>query len=797
MKKRYNNFPYFVGIRSLEDVAAADATVCVMNIMDDESRMVTPVSHAFSGGNVVAGVQYGHPGKLETPIGNIPVYGRLADVVKEHDFDTGVIYLPPRAVFHAVAELLHYNKKLKRIIIVTKNISIKDQVQIREICQSNEVDVFGASSIGVADSWNKVRIGGDIGGDNPEELLVKGTVAIQGNSGNFGNAVAAYLGTAGFGTTTIISSGNDKIIQFSVAEFLNAAQNDERTKAVVLYVEPGGNYEKKALDMINSGALKFNKPIIACVTGRWKSQLTRTVGNAGILEKDNYDVETKEKWFDDYFGTGAFEPDRPDMVGRKGVRVSSIQLIPDAMSAVYNLLELPHDFKHRGNLSLKLWMGNDFGWNIPKKLKLPVVEAISPYNQEIWEFNHQLGAIYFRRNMRNASGASRIDPITRITRLHGVPVVDLVDEPMESNMIFALLKYHPSEEHLPFINMSLNYLCSSSDFYFDAIELAGKNGATPNEALMSAVSLMGDHEQFRFGAKYIRFLLDILTEIGIKNLSNELNHIRATKIGEKVIPLGRHGAGPFVRHMVKLFNESKNKGKILTFAIKYLVKHRVEYPDIFLIAAFFVDLAFKPLVLKKVTRDTVENMIAYLGIQSRIVMLAGTNPLENEHLNKIRNRKWYSLFRTSFTEIAFRSVFQRKPKEVELREFKALLALSLTNGPGAISAKGAKESVSAGNNISTAFAGFMANTGLAHGGAGFEAIELLLDAFKDEKNILPSLFGDIDFQKKTMDAQMQKMGFVVFLLGRMTGVSAEIADHRDRGLDMDVHTPASRTMFVV
>jgi len=44
---------------------------------------------------------------------------------------------------------------------------------------------------------------------------------------------------------------------------------------------------------------------------------------------------------------------------------------------------------------------------------------------------------------------------------------------------------------------------------------------------------------------------------------------------------------------------------------------------------------------------------------------------------------------------------------------------------------------------------------------------------------------------------MQKIGFIIFLLGRMAGVSAEIADHFDRGRDMDCRTPISEMRFVV
>ena len=67
-------FPYFVGLYSLEELVTKDSRVCVINILGNESRKVTNVSHEYSGGNVVAGVQYGRRGVLETKIGDIPVY---------------------------------------------------------------------------------------------------------------------------------------------------------------------------------------------------------------------------------------------------------------------------------------------------------------------------------------------------------------------------------------------------------------------------------------------------------------------------------------------------------------------------------------------------------------------------------------------------------------------------------------------------------------------------------------------------------------------------------------------------
>ena len=201
-------FPYYVGIHSLEELVTKDNKVCVINILGSESRKVTPVSHEYSGGNIVAGVQYGRRGKLETKIGDIPVYQSVRDVINHgHIFDVGVVYLPPEAVSQAVSELVTYNENLKRIIIVTEKISAKDSRNIRFIWQEGWFDLSGANCLGVANVWVNVRIGGALGGDSPEETLKKGSIAIHSNSGNFTTTISEYIQTAGFGLTTALSSG--------------------------------------------------------------------------------------------------------------------------------------------------------------------------------------------------------------------------------------------------------------------------------------------------------------------------------------------------------------------------------------------------------------------------------------------------------------------------------------------------------------------------------------------------------------------------------------------------------------
>jgi hypothetical protein len=153
-KEGIKGFPYYVGIDSLDEIATKDDTVCVLNIVGGESRAVTPVSHVYSGGNIVFGTSPGRSGqKLKTSIGDIPVYNSVKEGLDAgHKFNTAVIYLPPSGVKDGVAEVVRKNPDLKKVIILTEKICVKDSRIIRAICQTNGVDVFGGNCLGVADS---------------------------------------------------------------------------------------------------------------------------------------------------------------------------------------------------------------------------------------------------------------------------------------------------------------------------------------------------------------------------------------------------------------------------------------------------------------------------------------------------------------------------------------------------------------------------------------------------------------------------------------------------------------------
>ncbi|MCC6503806.1 MAG: CoA-binding protein, partial [Deltaproteobacteria bacterium] len=508
-KEGVKKFPYYVGVNSLSEIATREDRVCVLNILGNESRTVTPVSHIYSGGNIVFGTMPGRSGQaLETKIGKIPVYNSVKEGLKAGlKFNTAVVYLPPSGVKDGVAEAVKHNPGLKKVIILTEKVSASDARIIRAICQTNGIDVFGGNCLGVADAWNQVRIGGALGGNKPEESLVKGSIALFSNSGNFTTTMAVYLLTKGWGTTTSVSSGKDVYIHYGPKEFFHALDNDDRSKGAIIYVEPGGYYEHD---------LQINKPTVACVVGRWKARLTKACGHAGSLAGSGDDALAKEKWFMDYFGVkDIYTPEKP-VFSKKGAVVTNIAYIPEALSKVMALNGVKPDFAPKGDLSLKCWFGSNANVKLPKELDKGVVRAESPYDEQIEHINKQIGAQFPRQSMKDASAASMMDPTTQVTKVHGLSILDSSKKSLEENLVFSLIKRYPDEYGRELANAAFNaFLNQHNEPANIAADAAREAESSPNSVLSAAISIIGKGK-VRGSLNAANLLMETFQETGIQ-----------------------------------------------------------------------------------------------------------------------------------------------------------------------------------------------------------------------------------------------------------------------------------------
>ena len=729
-KRGIEGFPYYLGIGALERIATREDRVCVLNILGGESRQVTPVSHAFSGGNVVFGTSPGRRGQvLPTPAGAIPVYNNVREGLDDgHAFNTGVVYLPPSGVRDGVAELVRINPQLEKIVMITEKISVHDAREIRALGQANGVDIFGANCLGVADSWNRVRIGGALGGDNPEEVLLKGSVAIFSNSGGFTTTIAQYLGTEGWGTTTLISSGKDVYIHYAARDFTHAFNHDIRSKAAVLYAEPGGYYEH---------GVEFSKPVVACVVGRWKSKLTRAVGHAGAMAGSGDRAEDKERWFMESFGVDQiFTPENP-VASAKGAVVVNIAHIPLALTAVMKLNNVRSDFAPRGSLSLKPWVANDQGIKLPAHLALPTVEAVLPYNEQIKTLARQVGAVIARQNMKDKSGASVMDPKTQVTSVHGHSVLDLAVLPLEANFALPLVHEIASANDRVMLDIAV---AAETNLVGDpalmAAEAAREAGNSPNTIIAAAAAIIGPKRVQRSLACAAR-LIDLFAHSGLLDARDEAFDCSGITVDESTRALFSAAAAeaddPRPEAMLKAVRDRGGKSLFLRFVESLGARPSRDA----ILAAVSTTIAWGPLMRKRISRLTAETLPWYLRLYG--VMIGASIPARHHQhgsLCGISREERFS--RWGMADVLFLALTGKKPTQAEARPLQILIGLLISNGPGSISAQGAKGAVAADGpqtpsrvQINKAMVGFLTHSGYSHGGNGFEGMAFLLEQFKD------------------------------------------------------------------
>lgn len=723
-------FAYYLGLNSLDQIATREDRVCVLNILGGESRQVTPVSHAFSGGNVVFGTSPGRAGqKLKTPIGEIPVYNNVREGLNAgHAFNVGVVYLPPTGVRDGVAELIRVNPDLTKIVIITEKIAVHDAREIRAMAQANGIDIIGGNCLGVADSWNRVRIGGALGGDHPEESLLKGSVSIFSNSGGFTTTIAQYLSTEGWGTSTLISSGKDVYIHYAARDFAHALKNDARTKAAVLYVEPGGYYEH---------GLEFSKPTVACVVGRWKSKLTRAVGHAGAMAGSGDSAEDKENWFLEGFGV-----DRPftledPVVSAKGALVTNIADIPAALTAVMKLNGVGPDFASTGSLALKPWIANDQGLALPKDIALPVIEAPQPYNEQIAVLSEQVGAVIARQTMKDKSGASVMDPKTQVTSVHGHSVLDMALEPLEA--IFALPLVHEIATANDRAMLDVAVAAEVNlvgDPILVATDAAREAGNAPNTVMAAAAAIVGPN-RVRRALDCTSALIELFAQSGLKDGRDEGFDFSGIHVDDETrkLFLATEAEADDPRPEAMFAAIAARGGRSVFLKFLGTLGGRLSRDAI--LAAISTTIAWGPLTRKRISRLTAETLPWYLRLYG--VMVGATIPGQHHQHGSLygipredRFGKW------TMADICYLAMTGKKPSKEESIPLQILIGLLISNGPGSISAQGAKGAVAADGpqspervQINKAMIGFLTHSGYSHGGNGFEGMAFLLDQFKN------------------------------------------------------------------
>ncbi len=617
---------------------------------------------------------------------------------------------------------MRVNPHVQKIIILTEKVPVHDSREIRAMAQQRHVDLFGPNCLGVADAWNHVRIGGPLGGEKPEELLRKGSVAIYSNSGNFTTTIASYLASAGWGTTTSISSGKDVYIGFAPAEFANAFDYYFRSKVGVMYIEPGGYYEEH---------LEFSKPVIACVTGRWKAKLTRAVGHAGAMGGAGDSAAAKEEWFKRILNVdGIYTPEHP-IYSKYGAVVTNISHIPAALTQVMKLHGIRPDFPPEGDLKLKPWFGNNQGLELPPELDIHLVDPIQPYKDQVAELSRQVGNVFPRESMKDRSGSSIMDAKTQVTRISGVSILDTAKYPLESNYCLALTREHNDDNDNALFNTAVAADVILPDAALAAIHAVREAGNAPNTVISAGCAFVGP-KTVAAARKAADVLIELFGQSGLKTGDQQgFDFSKIQPNADQLSALVGIHADPKANAMLAGLEARGAKSVFVDY-----LRSLSGYPTAdAVLAAITTTICWGSLMKKKITRNTARNFPWFARMFATIMGASIDNSL-HEHGTFCGVPSQDLIDKWSATEIAYLALLGETPQHEKLFPLQVLLGLIVSNGPGTISAQGCKGAVSADGpessdrvQINKAMIGFLTHTGFAHGGNGFEGIQFLISQF--------------------------------------------------------------------
>ncbi|MFT4893078.1 MAG: succinyl-CoA synthetase alpha subunit [Candidatus Nanohaloarchaea archaeon] len=228
------------------------------------------------GTDVVAGVT---PGKGGQKVEGVPVYDSVEEALEKHpEINASLVYVPPFAAKDAAFEAM--DNGIKLLDIVTERVPTKDSWKIFEKAEKEDARVVGPTSVGII-SPGKSKLG-PIGGSEPEKVYKPGKVGIISKSGGMTTETAWVVRQSGYGVSTAMGLGGDRIAGTTFEDALKLFEEDDQTEAVVMFGELGGTYEEKAAELVENG--DFTKPLVAFIAGKFTEEMpSRQYGHAGAV----------------------------------------------------------------------------------------------------------------------------------------------------------------------------------------------------------------------------------------------------------------------------------------------------------------------------------------------------------------------------------------------------------------------------------------------------------------------------------------------------------------------------------
>jgi succinyl-CoA synthetase alpha subunit len=246
-----------------------NSKVIVQGMTGSEGRKHTQRMLA-SGTAIVGGVNPKKAGeRVDFDGSSVPVFGTVAEAMKETGADVSVIFVPPPFAKGAVIEAVDAHIGLA--VVITEGIPVHDSTYFWAHAQGGSTRIIGPNCPGL------ISPGRSNAGIIPANITQAGKIGLVSKSGTLTYQMMYELRDIGF--STAVGIGGDPVIGTTHIDCLQAFQDDPETEAIVMIGEIGGDAEERAADFIKANV---TKPVVGYVAG-FTAPEGKTMGHAGAI----------------------------------------------------------------------------------------------------------------------------------------------------------------------------------------------------------------------------------------------------------------------------------------------------------------------------------------------------------------------------------------------------------------------------------------------------------------------------------------------------------------------------------
>ncbi len=252
--------------------------ILVQGITGKEGQLHTHLMQKY-GANIVAGVT---PFKGGQEILGIPIYNSIAEAKHHHEIGASIIFVPPRMAADAILEAA--GNAIPWAVCITEGIVQHEMLSVIEQIKDSPTRLIGPNTPGIiVPGQTKIGI-------LPTTPFMPGPVAILSRSGTLTYEVADRLTKAGIGQSLCVGIGGDPFIGTSFVDLFEMIRNHDKTQAVVVLGEIGGQAEENLAEyVLRTG---FDKPVITFIAGQTAPPGKR-LGHAGAILEQQGGIEQK------------------------------------------------------------------------------------------------------------------------------------------------------------------------------------------------------------------------------------------------------------------------------------------------------------------------------------------------------------------------------------------------------------------------------------------------------------------------------------------------------------------------